>query len=152
MPAGAYQKEWGREGPLQVDPLRERVHRPSSWNHSPLHHYRSSSILRADSGFCREELMRWCEDNHVSYVFGLARNERLRKRTGKGCVRGRWNPDARASPRESSPSSAIAGAAVGRGRGAWNPRYLVTSLQADECRPVSCTNNSTVPAVSWKPE
>ena len=40
-------------------------------------------VLRADSGFCREELMRWCEDNHVSYVFGLARNERLRKRTGK---------------------------------------------------------------------
>jgi hypothetical protein len=33
--------------------------------------------LRADSGFCREELMAWCEDNCVEYVFGLARNARL---------------------------------------------------------------------------
>jgi hypothetical protein len=33
--------------------------------------------LRADSGFCREELMRWCEQNRVDYVFGLARNSRL---------------------------------------------------------------------------
>ena len=36
-------------------------------------------MLRADSGFCREELMAWCETNHVDYLFGLARNERLRK-------------------------------------------------------------------------
>ncbi len=36
-------------------------------------------ILRADSGFCREALMGWCEDNRVDYVFGLARNQRLRK-------------------------------------------------------------------------
>src|SRR5271168_381646 len=28
-------------------------------------------VLRADSGFCREELMGWCEANHVDYVFGL---------------------------------------------------------------------------------
>jgi len=35
-------------------------------------------ILRADSGFCREELMSWCETHAVDYVFGLARNERLR--------------------------------------------------------------------------
>jgi hypothetical protein len=33
--------------------------------------------LRADSGFCREELMAWCEGNNVRYVFGLARNARL---------------------------------------------------------------------------
>jgi len=33
--------------------------------------------LRADSGFCREELMGWCEQNRVDYVFGLARNGRL---------------------------------------------------------------------------
>ena len=33
--------------------------------------------LRADSGFCREELMAWCEDNGVHFVFGLARNARL---------------------------------------------------------------------------
>ncbi len=34
-------------------------------------------ILRADSGFCREELMAWCEAEPVHYVFGLARNSRL---------------------------------------------------------------------------
>ena len=38
-----------------------------------------SIVLRADSGFCREELMGWCEQNHVDYVFGLARNKRLAK-------------------------------------------------------------------------
>ena len=35
---------------------------------------------RADSGFAREALMSWCEDNRVDYVFGLARNERLQAR------------------------------------------------------------------------
>lgn len=34
-------------------------------------------LLRADSGFARETLMAWCEQNRVDYVFGLARNERL---------------------------------------------------------------------------
>jgi hypothetical protein len=34
-------------------------------------------VLRGDSGFCREELMAWCENNQVDYVFGLARNVRL---------------------------------------------------------------------------
>jgi hypothetical protein len=33
--------------------------------------------LRADSGFCREALMAWCEAHAVDFVFGLARNERL---------------------------------------------------------------------------
>ena len=32
-------------------------------------------LLRADSGFAREALMRWCEENRVD--FGLARNPRL---------------------------------------------------------------------------
>ena len=35
-------------------------------------------VLRADSGFCREELMAWCECNRAGYVLGLARNPRLR--------------------------------------------------------------------------
>ena len=35
-------------------------------------------ILRADSGFRRDELLSWCEENKVDYVFGLARNERPR--------------------------------------------------------------------------
>jgi hypothetical protein len=36
-------------------------------------------VLRGDSGFCREELMAWCECNRVGYAFGLARNQRLRE-------------------------------------------------------------------------
>jgi Transposase DDE domain group 1 len=34
-------------------------------------------ILRADSGFCREEIMSWCEEHNVDYLFGLAQNSRL---------------------------------------------------------------------------
>ena len=34
-------------------------------------------LLRADSGFAREELMGWCEQHQVDYLFGLARNCRL---------------------------------------------------------------------------
>ncbi len=38
---------------------------------------RTRILLRADSGFCREALMAWCEANRVDYLFGLARNARL---------------------------------------------------------------------------
>jgi hypothetical protein len=34
--------------------------------------------LRGDSGFCREELMQWCEAEGIDYVLGLAKNERLK--------------------------------------------------------------------------
>jgi hypothetical protein len=37
-------------------------------------------VVRADSGFCREELMHWCEEEKgVEYVLGFARNSRLRE-------------------------------------------------------------------------
>jgi hypothetical protein len=39
-------------------------------------------ILRGDSGFCRNELMSWCENQGVEFVFGLARNQRLRRIIG----------------------------------------------------------------------
>ncbi len=35
-------------------------------------------IVRADAGFCRDEIMAWCEENRVEYVLGLAKNERLK--------------------------------------------------------------------------
>src|SRR5438552_1523807 len=35
-------------------------------------------IVRGDSGFCREELMAWCEAEAVDYLLGLAKNERLK--------------------------------------------------------------------------
>ncbi len=37
-------------------------------------------MLRADSGFCRDQIMSWCENNGVDYVFGLAKNGRLQRR------------------------------------------------------------------------
>lgn len=43
-------------------------------------------IVRADSGFCREEIMAWCEQHKVDYVLGVARNPALRRRIGGRCV------------------------------------------------------------------
>jgi hypothetical protein len=40
-------------------------------------------ILRGGSGFCRNQLMSWCESNKVDCVFGLARNQRLRRLIGR---------------------------------------------------------------------
>ena len=34
-------------------------------------------IMRADSGFCRWKLMRWCDRHNVDYLLGLAKNKRL---------------------------------------------------------------------------
>jgi len=34
-------------------------------------------VLRADSGFCRDAIMTWCEADNIDYIFGLARNSRL---------------------------------------------------------------------------
>jgi hypothetical protein len=35
--------------------------------------------IRADSGFCREDIMFWCENNAVDYVLGIAKNKRLQR-------------------------------------------------------------------------
>jgi hypothetical protein len=35
-------------------------------------------VLRADSGFARDALMGWCEAHRVDFIFGLAKNERLK--------------------------------------------------------------------------
>ena len=40
-------------------------------------------IIRGDTGFCRDKLMMWCEQNGVDYVLGMARNSRLMKRVKK---------------------------------------------------------------------
>lgn len=36
-------------------------------------------IVRGDSGFCRQRLIRWCERRGVGYVIGVARNARLHR-------------------------------------------------------------------------
>jgi hypothetical protein len=35
-------------------------------------------IVRGDSGFCRDNIMTWCEERQIDYVFGFAKNERLK--------------------------------------------------------------------------
>jgi hypothetical protein len=36
-------------------------------------------VVRADSGFCRQRLLNWCDRNDVGYVIGLARNAVLQR-------------------------------------------------------------------------
>jgi hypothetical protein len=35
-------------------------------------------VVRGDSGFCRDSIMTWCEARGIDYVFGFAKNERLK--------------------------------------------------------------------------
>jgi hypothetical protein len=37
-------------------------------------------IIRADSGFCRQRLLHWCERHKVGYLIGVAKNVRLQHR------------------------------------------------------------------------
>ena len=46
-------------------------------------------VIRGDAGFCREEIMAWCEANEVGHVLGLARNPRLVRRIGKALRKSR---------------------------------------------------------------
>ena len=97
-------------------------------------------ILRADSGFAREELMSWCETNDVDYVFGLARNTRLEEAIatqlsqaeGKCAATGkaaRWFRDFHYSTLDSwSRKRRVVGKAEHTPQGA-NPRFVVTSLR-----------------------
>lgn len=96
-------------------------------------------LVRADSGFAREKLMRWCEENGVEYVLGLARNARLeralRKHLQRAAVRHarsgrpeRCFRDFRYETRASwSRRRRVIGKAEVLAKGA-NPRFLVTSL------------------------
>lgn len=96
--------------------------------------------LRADSGFAREELMAWCEQSGVDYVFGLARNERLVAKIGrelKGAQRearktgraARRFKDFKWSTLDSwSRKRRVIGKAEWT-KGEANPRFIVTSLK-----------------------
>jgi hypothetical protein len=103
-------------------------------------------ILRADSGFCREELMRWCEENRVDFVFGLQRNPRLRRRIGKAMRRAqaeakrrgkaaRVYTEFRYRTRKSWSRARRVVAKAEQIEGKENPRYVVTSLAASALRP-----------------
>ena len=46
------------------------------------HWPRTRIHIRRDSGFCRESIMKWCENHGVGFVLGLARNRRLVRALG----------------------------------------------------------------------
>jgi hypothetical protein len=105
-------------------------------------------VLRGDSGFCREELMAWCEaqDNQVDFTFGLARNTRLQK------IIGQQMRAARLLHAETAKAARVFTEFDYKTRKSWarsrrvvakaeyldkgeNPRFVVTSLGADEWAP-----------------
>ena len=100
-------------------------------------------ILRADSGFAREPLMAWCEDNRVDYVFGLARNARLvaeietelgeaARLSAETGAPARLFKDFRYATRKSwSRRRRVVAKAEHLPKGA-NPRFVVSSLEARE--------------------
>ena len=104
-------------------------------------------ILRGDSGFCRNEWMSWCEDNQVDYVFGLARNQRLRRIIGPQM----WEATQqwRQTGQPARVFTEFSYQTRKRKKGGWdrerrvvakaehidgkeNPRFVVTSLRAED--------------------
>jgi hypothetical protein len=100
-------------------------------------------ILRADSGFARDALMAWCEEHAVDYVFGLAKNARLRRTLGK-----ELHQVEQECGRTGQPARLFKDFAY-RTRKTWtrprrvvgkaehladksNPRFVVTSLSAEQ--------------------
>jgi hypothetical protein len=99
-------------------------------------------ILRADSGFCREELMVWCEQNRVDYVLGLARNSRLERKIAAAMRQ------AKQEQQKTGQAARVFAEFSYRTRKSWsrrrrvvakaeylekgeNPRFVVTSLPAE---------------------
>jgi Transposase DDE domain group 1 len=104
-------------------------------------------ILRGDSGFCRDELMSWCEDHQVDYVLGFARNERLRAMLAPQLAAA-----ARQFEQTQKPARIFAEFSYQTTTGSWkqprrvvakaehidgkeNPRYVATSLAAQAWPP-----------------
>jgi len=48
-------------------------------------------IFRADSGFCRWRMLRWCDRHGVDYIIGLAKNNRLKRLARRSMVQARWD-------------------------------------------------------------
>src|SRR5262252_3290132 len=103
-------------------------------------------VLRADSGFAREALMKWCELSDVDYLFGLAKNERLAaeiaaelaaaeeesKLTEKPARRFK---EFQWSTRDSWSCQRRVIAKAEWTRGTANPRFVVTSLSGEDAAP-----------------
>ena len=106
-------------------------------------------ILRGDSGFCRNELMSWCEKNRVDYVFGLARNQRLQRIIGQAQWEARQEWEKAGKPARIFREFEYQTKRTKKGGwererrvvakaehidGKENPRFVVTSLSAEQWR------------------
>jgi hypothetical protein len=104
-------------------------------------------ILRGDSGFCRNELMSWCEGHGVDYVLGLARNQRLRSIIGRQLWEAteQWNRTGKPARvfaeffyqtrKRKNRSWNRERRVVAKGEhidGKENPRFVVTSLTGEQ--------------------
>ncbi len=99
-------------------------------------------VIRADSGFCRERIMAWCEANNVDFVLGLAKNDRLIREIESELAQAKCQYDAIQQParvfkdfdyqthKSWSRSRRVIGKAEHLAKGA-NPRFVVTSLSAE---------------------
>ena len=100
-------------------------------------------VIRGDSGFARDAIMTWCEENNVDYVLGLAKNERLKreiaeeleaaeheyKRTGEAA---RVFKDFRYQTLDSwRRERRVIGKAEYLSMGS-NPRFVVTSISPED--------------------
>jgi hypothetical protein len=100
-------------------------------------------VIRGDSGFCRENLMAWCEAHGVDYLLGLAKNKRLVRMLGKELYEAKQQFEATARParvfkdfsyctlKSWSRSRRVVGKAEHLSKGA-NPRFVVTSLTEEQ--------------------
>lgn len=103
-------------------------------------------VLRADSGFAREALMHWCELNGVDFLFGLAKNGRLVGEIASELAAAEDESKASGQParrfkefqwstRDSWSRQRRVVAKAEWTRGAANPRFVVTSLSAEDAVP-----------------
>ncbi len=100
-------------------------------------------VIRADSGFCRELIMFWCETNNVDYILGLAKNDRLKNEIARELAQAKelYEQTTQASRlykdfeyqtlKSWSKPRRVIGKAEYMQKGQ-NPRFVVTSLSADE--------------------
>lgn len=102
-------------------------------------------VLRADSGFAREPLMAWCEENRVDYLFGLAQNKRLNREIADElaeaqvenaitCEPARRFKDFMWTTHDSWSSRRRVVAKAEHIRGKANPRFVVTSLSPQRAK------------------
>ncbi len=97
--------------------------------------------IRADSGFCRRKLMRWCDSHGIGYVLGLAKNPVLKDAACDEIARAQRQFQETGQPQRLFGSFAYAASSWDRRRrvivkaehnaqGA-NPRFIVTNVPGD---------------------